>query len=54
MNSKELEVGPLTTHAKDRFHGRTVMITGGYGDFGFNCGIRMAKEGANIALIGLD
>ena len=44
--------GLQPTHAKDRFHGRTVAISGGAGDFGMNCGIRMAKEGANVALIG--
>ena len=40
-----------STHAKDRFHGRTVVITGGAGDFGKNCGLRMASEGANVALL---
>ena len=40
------------THAHDRFHGRTVVITGGGGDFGKHCGIRMAREGANVVLIG--
>ena len=39
-----------STHAKDRFHGKTVVITGGAGDFGMNCGLRMASEGANVAL----
>jgi NAD(P)-dependent dehydrogenase (short-subunit alcohol dehydrogenase family) len=43
-----------TTHAKDRFHGRTVLITGGAGDFGKHCGIRMAKEGANVALLDIN
>lgn len=41
-----------TTNAKDRFHGKTVLVTGGAGDFGKNCGIRMASEGANVALVG--
>lgn len=41
-----------STHAHDRFHGRTVVITGGGGDFGKHCGIRMAKEGANVVIIG--
>lgn len=41
-----------STNAKDRFHGRTVVITGGAGDFGKHCGIRMASEGANVVLIG--
>lgn len=42
-----------STNAKDRFHGKTVIITGGAGDFGMNCGIRMASEGANVALFDL-
>ena len=41
----------MSTHAKDRFHGKTVVITGGAGDFGMNCGIRMASEGANVAIL---
>ena len=41
-----------TTHAQNRFHGKTVLITGGYGEFGLNCGLRMAKEGANVAILG--
>jgi meso-butanediol dehydrogenase/(S,S)-butanediol dehydrogenase/diacetyl reductase len=43
-----------TSNAKDRFHGKTVFITGGGGDFGKNCGIRMAREGANVALVSLN
>jgi len=42
-----------STNAKDRFHGKSVIITGGAGDFGMNCGVRMASEGANVALFDL-
>ena len=40
-----------STYTKDRFHGKTVFITGGAGDFGKKCGLRMASEGANVALL---
>lgn len=40
----------MSAVAKDRFHGKTVVITGGAGDFGMHCGLRMASEGANVAL----
>eukprot|EP01063_Lacrimia_lanifica_P037432 TRINITY_DN767_c2_g1_i1.p2 TRINITY_DN767_c2_g1~~TRINITY_DN767_c2_g1_i1.p2 ORF type:complete len:299 (+),score=127.95 TRINITY_DN767_c2_g1_i1:60-956(+) len=42
-----------SSHAKDRFHGKGVIITGGAGDFGMNCGLRMAAEGASVALFDL-
>lgn len=41
----------MSSHARDRFHGKTIVITGGAGDFGKNCGMRMASEGANVALL---
>jgi NAD(P)-dependent dehydrogenase (short-subunit alcohol dehydrogenase family) len=41
----------MSTHARDRFHGKTIVITGGAGDFGMNCGLRMASEGANVAIL---
>ena len=54
VTSSKKVAGPKLkpTHAHDRFHGRTVVITGGGGDFGKHCGIRMAREGANVVLIG--
>eukprot|EP00398_MALV-I-01_sp_L67-1_P000263 gene263-515_t len=38
------------TNAKDRFDGKTVIVTGGAGNFGKSCAMRMASEGCNVAL----
>src|SRR3990167_7390881 len=42
-----------STHAKDRFKGRTIIITGGAGNIGRMCAVRMAKEGANVVIFDL-
>merc|ERR1719379_411584 len=38
------------TNAKNRFAGKTVIVTGGAGNFGKCCAKRMASEGCNVAL----
>eukprot|EP01083_Nonionella_stella_P073311 198137_1 len=38
------------TRAKGRFTNKTVIITGGAGNFGTSCAYRMASEGCNVAL----
>ena len=38
------------TNAKNRFKGKTIIVTGGAGNFGKCCAKRMASEGCNVAL----
>ncbi|CAD7923878.1 unnamed protein product [Amoebophrya sp. A120] len=38
------------TNGKNRFTNKTVIVTGGAGNFGKSCALRMASEGCNIAL----
>ncbi|CAD7938741.1 unnamed protein product [Amoebophrya sp. A25] len=38
------------TNAANRFRGKTVIVTGGAGNFGKCCAKRMASEGCNVAL----
>ncbi|KAL6077174.1 Xylitol dehydrogenase [Balamuthia mandrillaris] len=42
-----------STNAFGRFKGKTVLITGGAGNFGRACGLRFAREGANVVLLDL-
>ena len=53
-NHMDKEMTRDSTHARDRFIGKTIVITGGAGDFGKNCGLRMASEGANVALLDIN
>ena len=36
------------TNAKNRFAGKTIIVTGGAGNFGKCCATRMASEGCNV------
>jgi NAD(P)-dependent dehydrogenase (short-subunit alcohol dehydrogenase family) len=38
------------TNAKNRFTGKTIIVTGGAGNFGKCCAKRMASEGCNVAI----
>ena len=38
------------TNGQNRFVGKTVIVTGGAGNFGKSCAMRMASEGCNVAL----
>jgi len=38
------------TRAKNRFYGKTIIVTGGAGNFGQTCAERMASEGANVVI----
>ena len=42
--------GQSRWNAKNRFTGKTVIVTGGNGNFGQCCAKRMASEGCNVAL----
>lgn len=44
---------PPTTHATNRFTGKSIIITGGAGNIGRETALRMASEGCNIALFDL-
>lgn len=50
MNENHQDI-QMSAVAKDRFHGKTIVITGGAGDFGMHCGLRMASEGSNVVLM---
>ncbi|CEM19262.1 unnamed protein product [Vitrella brassicaformis CCMP3155] len=42
-----------STHARSRFKGKSIIVTGGAGNFGKACALRMASEGAKVALFDL-